>query len=227
MLELKKYDVDPLILGAPVSSPVISSNGKKIVFVRTLVDLEKDSYESHLWLVPTKGGEPKQITQCDGNDTAPLWSPDGETIYFTSNRSVNGETKNRLWSIHLKGGESGLVLEEGNILNPTFSSDGSKLLYLSRIEEDSETPSDKSDEVMWITKLRYKMDGQGYYPYTRPHVFVADLTTGKVIQVTKGPFDVSSPSWAPGSDKIAYVANPSNGDYSRMRDVYVQPLGAR
>jgi dipeptidyl aminopeptidase/acylaminoacyl peptidase len=213
-----------LIPGAPVSSPVISPDGKNIVFVRTQVDLKKDSYETHLWLIPTEGGEPWQITLGDGNDTAPIWSPDGKTIYFKSNRSVNGDSKNRLWSIPIDGGESRLVLEEGNIMNPSFSNDGSKLLYLSRTEEDSESPSDKIDEVMWITKLRYKMDGQGYYPYTRPHVFVADLITGKVTQVTKGPFDASSPSWSPDNKKIAYVANPDNGDYSRIRDIYVQSL---
>ena len=82
MLELKKYDVAPLIPGAPVSSPVISPDGKKIVFVRTIVDFEKDTYESHLWHVSANGGTSTQITYCDGNDTDPTWSPDGKTVYF-------------------------------------------------------------------------------------------------------------------------------------------------
>ena len=225
MLELKKYDVAPLIPGAPVSSPVISPDGKRIVYVRSIVDLENDAYESHLWHVSASGGEPTQITYCDGNDTAPMWSPDGKTVYFKSTRAVNGDKKNRLWSIPIDGGESRLVLEHGNIMHPSFSKDGSKLLYLARTEEDSETPSDKMDEVLWITKLRYKMDGQGYYPYTRQHVFVADFTTGETEQITKGAYDVSSPSWSPDNKMIAYVADPANGDYSRMRDVYIKPLG--
>jgi acylaminoacyl-peptidase len=224
MLELKQYDVDPLIPGAPVSSPAISPDGKKIVFVRTIVDHEKDNYDSHLWIVSTNGGEPSQITQCDGNDIAPMWAPDGRTIYFKSNRSVNDVKKNRLWSIPVDGGESRLVLEQGDIMNPVFSNDSSKLLYLARTEEESETPADKMDEVLWVTKLRYKMDGQGYYPYTRPHVFIADLSLGKTEQITKGPYDVSSPSWSPDNKKIAYVADPANGDYSRMRDIYIKPL---
>jgi dipeptidyl aminopeptidase/acylaminoacyl peptidase len=224
MLELKKYDVDPLIPGAPVSSPAISPDGKLIVFVRTVVDHENDNYESHLWTVSTDGGDPTQITQCDGNDITPIWAPDGKTIYFISNRAVNGDKKNRLWSFPINGGESRLVLEQGNIMNASLSKDGSKLLYLARTEEESETPTEKMDEVMWVTKLRYKMDGQGYYPYTRPHVFIADLSSGKVKQITKGPYDVSSPSWSPDNKKIAYLADPANGDYSRMRDIYIKPL---
>jgi Tol biopolymer transport system component len=69
------------------------------------------------------------------------------------------------------------------------------------------------------------MDGIGYYPYSRLHVFQADLKSGKVDQITKGPYDVASPSWAPNGKQISYVANPENGDYTRMRDVYVLTLG--
>jgi len=44
-------------------------------------------------------------------------------------------------------------------------------------------------------------------------------------QITKGPYDASSPSWSPDNKKIAYIADPVNGDYSRIRDIYVKPRG--
>jgi len=50
--------------------------------------------------------------------------------------------------------------------------------------------------------------------------------TGKVEQMTRGAYDVSSPSWSPDGKGIAYVANPVDGDYSRVRDIYMQPIGA-
>lgn len=226
MLELKKYDVNPLIHGTPVSNPKISPDGSKILFVRSIVKLEDDRYESHIWIISCDGREAKQFTFSDGNDTEPMWSPDGQTIYFMSNRPIGGVSNNRLWSMPQSGGESQLVLEgEGGIGNPRFSPGGQKLLYLARVEEKTETPEEKIEEVMWVTKLRYKMDGQGYYPYTRTHVFLADIKSGEVEQITCGPYDVSSPSWAPDGKRIAYLANPVNGDYSRMRDIYVHPLG--
>ena len=225
MLKLEKYDVEPLPHGSPVSNPKLSPDGKKVIFVKSIVKMKEDTYESHIWIVPSKGGEAVQLTFCDGNDTAPIWSPEGKTVYFTSSRAVDGSKKNRLWMIPITGGEARQVLE-GGVRSPKFSPDGKKLLYLARVEEETETPEDKMDDVMWITKLRYKMDGQGFYPYTRTHVHVADLETGKVEQMTRGAYDVSSPSWSPDGKVIAYVANPVDGDYSRVRDIYMQPIGA-
>ncbi len=223
-MRLENYDVEPLPHGSPVFSPKLSPDGGLILFVRSIVDVEKDSYESHVWVVPSSGGEARQLTYGDGSDSSPMWSPDGGTIYFSSDRTLGGVKKSRLWAMPVAGGEARPVLE-GSVKDSRFSPDGGRLLYLSRIEEPTETPEEQVEGVMWITKLRYKMDGQGYYPYTRSHVFVADLETGAREQLTSGPFDASSPSWAPDGKVIAYVANPEEGDYSRVRDIYILPLG--
>ena len=224
MLRLERYDVEPLPHDSPVSSPKLSPDGGLILFVRSVVDVEGDGYESHVWVVPSSGGEARQLTYCDGSDTLPMWSPDGGTIYFSSDRALGGVKRSRLWAMPVAGGEARPVLE-GSVKEPRFSPDGRRLLYLSRIEEPTETPEEQVEDVMWITKLRYKMDGEGYYPYTRTHVFIADLETGTREQLTGGPYDASSPSWAPDGKGIAYVANPEDGDYSRVRDIYILPLG--
>jgi dipeptidyl aminopeptidase/acylaminoacyl peptidase len=224
MLRLENYDVEPLHHGSPVSSPKFSPDGSLILFVRSIVDVEKDSYESHVWVVPSSGGDARQLTYCDGSDTLPMWSPDGGTIYFSSDRALGDVKRSRLWAMPTAGGEARPILE-GSVKDPRFSPDGARLLYLCRVEEPTETPEEQVEDVMWITKLRYKMDGQGYYPYTRTHVFIADLKNGTSEQLTSGPYDVASPIWAPDGKGIAYVANPKDGDYSRVRDIYVLPLG--
>jgi len=226
MLKLEKYDVGPLPHGSPVSFPQISPDGSLILFVRSIVDMNEDGYESHVWVVPSSGGEVKQLTYCDGSDTSPMWSPDGRIIYFSSDRVKGGVKKSRLWAMPAMGGEARPVVE-GSVSNLRFSPDGGRLLYLSRVEEPTETPEEYVDDVMWITKLRYKMDGQGYYPYTRSHVFILDLKNGTKKQITSGPYDVLSPSWAPDGNSIVYVANPEDGDYSRMRDIYILPSGGK
>jgi dipeptidyl aminopeptidase/acylaminoacyl peptidase len=67
------------------------------------------------------------------------------------------------------------------------------------------------------------MNGEPFFPYTRLHLFVLDIESGEVHQLTKGQFDVSSADWSPNREKIAFVANIEESDYSRIKNIYVIP----
>ena len=58
-----------------LSDPQVSPNGAQVVFVQAEVDLEKNAKQSDLWVVPTAGGEPRQLTRHPGSETHPRWSP--------------------------------------------------------------------------------------------------------------------------------------------------------
>ena len=225
MLRLKDYEVGPSLASAPVSDPAISLDGEKILYVRTEVIPEEEQQESHVWMVPFGDGAPILLTVGDGSDSSPRWHPDGKTVYFLSNRTLSGEKgkrKNRLWVLTLDGGEAKLVAEvKNNITAPKVSPDGSRILFQSRANENTESPEEEKEGALWITKLRWKMNGQSYYPYTRNHLFVVPSLGGKPVQLTEGPFDVSFPNWSPDSSMIAYVANPEKSDHSRIKDVYI------
>src|ERR1700757_4378996 len=56
--------------------PSISPDGKTIAF----------SFEGHLFLVPANGGLAQPLTAGPAHDTAPVWSRDGKSIAFASDR---------------------------------------------------------------------------------------------------------------------------------------------
>ena len=225
MLKLKKYDVDPLLHGTPLDDTQISPDGRNVLFVRRITEIEEDRYDTHIWIASTDGGKHRQFTSGEGSDTHPRWSPDGKRVYFNSNRLTAGEKENsktRLWSMPLEGGEARLLVEaEHDIRGFQLSPDGSKILLQSRIEEDTETPEETDPEILWISKLRYKYDGESYFPYTRVHLFTVSSKGGTPVQITSGPYDVSASSWSSDGTEVAFVANMEESDLTRLKDIYI------
>ncbi len=93
----------------------ISPDGTQIVF----------SYQGDLFIVSAKGGEAKQLTQHTAHDYKPVWSNDGKTIAFSSNRYGNFD----VFTINASGGESKrLTYHSGNDFPTSFTPDDSEIL---------------------------------------------------------------------------------------------------
>jgi len=70
--------------------PAPSPDGARIVF----------SYQGDLWLAPATGGTAQRLTVHEGYEFAPIWSPDGKKIAFTSDRYGNDD----VFVLHLDTG---------------------------------------------------------------------------------------------------------------------------
>ncbi len=196
------------------SDPQISPDGSKVVFVVKVINEEKNKYFSHLWLVSTDVGEPKQFTQGEVSDRSPRWSPDGKWIAFIRTR----DKQTQIYVIPADGGEARQVttLEQGGISQIEWSPDGTRLafVYSKTPEEWTEKAAEerkknnRSTPPRIITKLRYKMDGVGFLG-ERPHVWVVDVEDGEARQITDGDYDDGSPCWSPDGKTIAFVSNRS------------------
>src|SRR3954447_13801547 len=61
-------------MGEPIPSP----DGKWVVFDAQEVDLRVNSKISHLWIVPTTGGQERRLSQTANHEERPRFSPDGK-----------------------------------------------------------------------------------------------------------------------------------------------------
>lgn len=184
-----------------LSEPSLSPDGTLAAISVHHALLEKDEYEGNLWLVPLKGGTPRQLTTA-GKDSGPRFSPDGKRILFTSRREMGKDDKgNGLYLIPVDGGEARLLLrrKEG-VEAPAWSPDGGRVLFLSNVGTDDE-------DVRTIRRINFWFNDKGFIYNLRKHVFVLDLATNEAKQLTQGEFDVVHAYWSHGGTRVAYAAS--------------------
>jgi len=101
-----KWTVEDVINQENASQLEFSPDGNAVVWVKRRPDREKDRFVRDLFLtrldVETENGfKTIQLTRGSESDYNPLYSPDGETIYFLSSR----EEGRKLWALSIYGGE--------------------------------------------------------------------------------------------------------------------------
>ncbi len=102
---LPHMSIDDLLALKIVSDPQISPDGTMIAFVLQHNNVEQNTTGSSIWLVSSTGGKnnpPRQLTNGIYHDTAPRWSPDGQTLAFLSDRTG----KLQLYLLSMHGGEA-------------------------------------------------------------------------------------------------------------------------
>jgi dipeptidyl aminopeptidase/acylaminoacyl peptidase len=91
---------------------------------------------THIFSIPAIGGTPKQLTSDNYSHGGPLsFSPDGDHIYFSSNRNADWEYNYRnseVYKVHTGTGKiTALTLQQGPDMLPKISPDGSKVAFVS------------------------------------------------------------------------------------------------
>jgi dipeptidyl aminopeptidase/acylaminoacyl peptidase len=97
----------------------------------TLAVVLQETHWDKIWLIPSSGGKPKELTFGTGEDEEPVYSPDGKWIAFESNRDLAEER--HIWVVPESGGEphraTGLVGFESA---PHWSPDSQSIQFSHR-----------------------------------------------------------------------------------------------
>lgn len=215
-----------------ISACRISPDGEHIVFDLHRVDRKTEKKYCNLYVVPTRGGRPRQFTYGDQTDSEPAWSPDGKYIAFLSNRK--DEKQQQIYVIPFEGGEARQVTDlEGSFFSFRWSPDGKRFLFVFRKKDKEAIERDKDPEkkklgvvARHVDRVFFKLDGTGFLPKERCHIWTVGLSGARPKQLTDhGIYDDLDANWSPDGKHIAFLSNRADDpdlDPDAI-DLYVMP----
>lgn len=193
-----RWTPEDIINTESMRSVSISPNGNMIVWTKNKASKEKDKFVSNLFLtrldvLEKDGFKTIQLTHSDESDKSPLFSKNGEDIYFLSSR----EKGKKLWKMSIYGGEAKEIKEFENGISSLSWQNENTLLFQSNEGKTlyEKLAKDKKDDVIVVEdSLHWKAS----------RVYAYDLKTKAIKRITNNKKPLSGYTISPDGKWMVY-----------------------
>ena len=217
-----------------ISNPVISPDGRQIVFAREWVDKVKDQSRINLWIVSADGSRVRELTRGSFRDRAPVWAPDSRRIAFVSDR----DGTEQLHVLYVDTGEvaqlTHLQLAVGSV---RWSPDGRQIAFTQVVPDEDpilrvELPkrprnAEWAKPAVVVDRLSWARDGTGPVEKGFTHIFAIDGALGGTPrQLTEGKYNHADPEWSADGQTLYFSAvRKPDAEYQRGdSEIYVMDV---
>ncbi|HEV2489237.1 MAG TPA: S9 family peptidase [Candidatus Acidoferrales bacterium] len=197
-----------------VGEVAISPDGKQIAYAVINYDRPGRPYPQ-LWVMDVASGKSARLGG-DGEVTSDaVWSPDGRWI------SYSGEAggKNGLFIAHPDGSDKTFLAETQGTNSPlpgqgsdvSWSPDSKQIAFISATP-GPETADATGDPMVFTRYLWRPTAGEGIKPWNdnrRLHIFVVDIASKRIRQLTDGDYYEHSIDWSPDGSAILFCSDRS------------------
>ncbi len=158
-----------------------SPDGSTLAFTGQRPDGGTENFD--IYSIPVAGGDEKRLTTAAGLDDGPEYSPDGQWIYFNSERTGTMQ----IWRMHADGSnQEQVITSETNDWFPHISPDGKWMVYLSYEKGVTGHPPNKDVKLNLMS--------------------MEDKKIRALATLFGGQGTINVPSWSPDSTKVAFVS---------------------
>ena len=208
------------------AQPRWSPNGNRIAFY-----YRTDNNRRDVWTIAADGSDPRPVTNDDAVDWNPVWSDDGNHLYFASDRKGVAS----LWRVpidevtgHTLGKFEPVSGQSAEVLQMDLSRDGRHIAYANRIQ-DANIKSIQFDPVKLTTFGEVTAVTMGSRPAGSPDLspdgqMVAFHSLGAAREdiwlvradgsgqtnLTDDEALDRSPRWSPKGDRLAFFSDTTN-----------------
>src|SRR5213080_1361153 len=195
-----------------VGSAELSPDGRRIAYSVVMRNRPGRPY-GQLWSIDLATQKSVRVGSEKDSGGGPLWSPDGKWFVFEGHQGEKGG----LFVARPDGSEVTFLASPSGTNSPlpgtgkdfTWSPDGKQFAFIS--STPGAEAAEASGDPMVITRYLYNPDaGEGMTRFNdnqRLHIFVVDVSTKQVHQLTQGNTDEHSIDWSPDGKEILFVSN--------------------
>lgn len=224
---IQPFTIEKLYMTHAIGDSAWSPDDKQVAFVTNI------SGRNNIWVVPSQGGWPTQLTVSNQRQTNIAWSPKGRWIAYNSDYDGNEQ-----WDLFLVSADNGQVVnltntpevaEEGAAWSP----DGERLAYSVKPKQSpnyeidtidiltkrvthitSNTPAQLSNvnaiwskDGKWIIFTQQRADGKD------ANIFMVSATGGRATNLTphEGERNFLATDISPDGKTVLITSNASNG----------------
>jgi tricorn protease len=210
-----------------------SPKGDQIAYVRGQGLWYRKGYRGSsnddIWVCNADGTNNRQLTNFDGQDTSPMWSPDGQFLYYVSEHSTPGAAN--VYRKSLAGGSPQLVTvhKEDGVRRARISRNGEWIVYecgadlyvasthegypprklAIEVNADEKTNSEATRTfTRGATEYALAKDEKHIAFAVHGELFMMPMGSGgKVTRLTDNPADDHGLAWAPDASRVVFISD--------------------
>jgi Tol biopolymer transport system component len=212
-----------LITNIDAVQPNWSPHGYRIAYQGRRNEVQRD-----IWTIPAEGGDPVEVTNDPAMDWDAVWSPDGNYLYFVSDR---GGSMN-LWRVAIEektgkvlGSAQAVTTPSPYVAHLSFSSDGRHLAYANMVRTGNlqqvsfdpvrETVVGQPVRVTQSSRVAFvpniSSDGEWLTFDTQTDkqedIFVVRRDGSGLRQLTDDSYKDRAPRWSPNGKRVVFFSD--------------------
>jgi alpha-tubulin suppressor-like RCC1 family protein/Tol biopolymer transport system component/subtilisin family serine protease len=214
----------PATQPTPAPTPVPGAGNQPIAFSRSL------SNGPDIFLMNPDGTGEVNLTNRQGSDYDPAWSPDGKKIAFVTLRGFDGKTK--IYVMNADGTDpKNLSYSSNEDSAPAWSPDGTQIAFVSYgvnfpsriyVMNTDGTGRRPVGEIEGVGSPSWSPDGQSIVFTSMgrsSEIWAARVDGGSTVRLTNNSWSEQMPVYSPDGRKIAFVSDRHGDIYNN--EIYV------